>query len=106
MPTKLQKKGHKTKNITVKSLHCRHVKIVLLRSDIKKCASKEYFEGHKEQRLVYHSKYHGACKDDRIAEYYDVHKEERKASFSDHYDYHKEERKACLSKYYTTNKEK
>ena len=37
---------------------------MLLTLKKKECASKEYFEAYKEQRLAYHSKYHEANKDE------------------------------------------
>ena len=49
------------------ALCLRCCKALTANSDVKKFASKEYFEAHKLQRLSYHSKYHEANKDKRIA---------------------------------------
>ena len=79
MPSKVQKKRAQNKKYYKdhkEKLSLQACENYAANSDVKKFASKEYFEAHKPQRLSYHSKYHEANKDKRIAsfsKYYDTH---------------------------------
>ena len=74
MPTRLQKKRAQRKKYYTdhkEKLSLQARKNYAANSDLKKCASKEYCETHKEQRVAYNSKY------------YEAHKEKIKACFND-----------------------
>ena len=81
MPTRLQKKRAQRKKYHEEKLSLQARKNYAANSDLKKCASKEYCETHKEQRVAYNTKY------------YEAHKEKIKACFNDYYTANKEKRK-------------
>ena len=76
MPTRFQKKRAQRKRYFIdhkEKLSLQASKNYAANSVFKKCASKEYCETHKEQRVAYNRKY------------YEAHKEKRKACFNDCY---------------------
>ena len=92
-------------------------------SDLKKRASKQYFEAHKEQKLACNSKYYEANKEKRktilnryytankdkmkayFCKYYDSHSDQRGASFNEYYDVHKDDMRVYFSKCYEAHKD-
>ena len=66
MPSRVQKKRAQKKQYYIdhkEKLSLQARKNYAANSDLKKCASKEYCETHKEQKVAYDSKYYEAHKE-------------------------------------------
>ena len=111
MPSRLQKKREQNKKYYIdhkEKLSLQACTNYAANSDIKKCASKEYCETHKEQKVAYDSKYYEARKEKRKAcfnDYYTANKEKMKAYFCKYYDSHRDQRKASFNEYYDAHKD-
>ena len=111
MPSRVQKKRAQKKQYYIdhkEKLSLQARKNYAANSDLKKCASKEYCETHKEQKVAYDSKYYEAHKEKKKAcfnDYYTANKEEMKAYFCKYYDSHRDQRKASFNEYYDAHKD-
>ena len=111
MPSRVQKKREQKKQYYIdhkEKLSLQARKNYAANCDLKKCASKEYCETHKEKRVAYDSKYYEAHKEKKKAcfnDYYTANKEKMKAYFCKYYDSHRDQRKASFNEYYDAHKD-
>ena len=98
MPSRLEKKRAQNKKYYKdhkEKLSLKACQNYAANGDLKRRASKLYFEAHKEQKLAYNSKYN--------SKYYEAHKEKRKAILNRYYTANKDNMKAYFCKYYNSH---
>ena len=111
MPSRLEKKRAQNKKYYKdhkEKLSLQACQNYAANSDLKRRASKQYFETHKQQKLAYNSKYFEAHKEKIKAIlnlYYTANKDKMKAYFCKYYDSHSDQRKASFNEYYDVHKD-